>query len=237
MSFQTKVNRYQNPGVEGGFAGANPRSSVVANFGTLVAGTNGCNTGRFAWANTSGQVSNTGTGVPTGYCGRDTLPSSLTTFLEQAGVTIAPGYPVTLYSAGEFWTNPNAAAVPNQTIYASMVDGSSLAGAAASAGTTIAAASVTGAIADTGVLTVSAVGAGTLYPGQEISGTGVPAGTVIQSQLSGTTGGVGTYQTNTTTVVTSTTLTTAEYVATKWQTSQQANGSSPGDLVIMTTWN
>jgi hypothetical protein len=236
MTFQTKVNLYQNPGIEGGFAGANPRASVVAAFGTLVAGPNGCNTGRFAWANSSGQVSNTGTGVPTGYCGRDTLPASLTTFLEQAGTLIQPGYNVTLYSAGDFWTNPNSAATPGQTIYASYADGSSLAGAPAAAGTTIAAASVTGAIADTGVLTVSAVGSGTLYPGQEISGTGVPAGTVIQSQLTGTTGGVGTYQTNTTTVVASTNLTTAEYVATKWQVSQNADGTA-SDLVIMTTWN
>lgn len=235
MAFQTKVNLYQNPGVEGGFAGANPRASVVAAFGTFVAGANGCNTGRFAWV-TNGKASNTGTGVPTGYCGRDTLPASLTTFLQQAGVTIQPGYPVTLYAAGDFWTNPNAAATPGQTIYASLTDGSSLAGAAAAAGTALAAASVTGAIADTGVLTVSAVGSGTLYPGQEITGAGVPAGTVIQAQLTGTTGGVGTYQTNTTTVVASTTLTTSAYVATKWQVSQNADGTA-GDLVIMTTWN
>jgi hypothetical protein len=52
--------------------------------------------------------------------------------------------------------------------------------------------SVTGLIADN-VLTVSAVGSGTVVPGGTISGTSVASGTQIISQLSGTTGGIGTY--------------------------------------------
>lgn len=47
-----------------------------------------------------------------------------------------------------------------------------------------------------GVMSVTVVGSGTVYPGASVSGTGVPAGTYIISQLSGTTGGVGTYQLN-----------------------------------------
>ena len=68
--------------------------------------------------------------------------------------------------------------------------------------------SVTGSIAGT-TLSVTAVGAGTLYVGQTITGTGVVKGTAIVAQLSGTTGGIGTYTVNTNyaTAVASTTLT------------------------------
>jgi len=66
--------------------------------------------------------------------------------------------------------------------------------------------SFTGSIAvTTGVLTVSAVTAGsTIGTGQQLTGTGVPAGTIITGFLSGTNGGVGTYSTNITTAVSST---------------------------------
>lgn len=68
-------------------------------------------------------------------------------------------------------------------------------------------ASVTGTITGT-QLVVTAVGSGTLYVGNTISGTGVTAGTVILSQVSGTTGGVGTYNVNFSQTVTSTTIVT-----------------------------
>ena len=53
-------------------------------------------------------------------------------------------------------------------------------------------ASVTASIAST-TMTVTAVGSGTLYPGAAVMGTGIIPGTRIQSQTSGTTGGVGVY--------------------------------------------
>lgn len=56
-------------------------------------------------------------------------------------------------------------------------------------------ASVTGAISST-TLTVSAVSSGSLSVGQGISGSGMTAGTRIVKQLTGTPGGVGTYQVN-----------------------------------------
>lgn len=46
------------------------------------------------------------------------------------------------------------------------------------------------------VMTVTVVGSGTLYPGATVLGTAIPPGVFIQSQLTGTTGGVGTYQLN-----------------------------------------
>ncbi len=70
------------------------------------------------------------------------------------------------------------------------------------------AASVTGSIATT-TLTVSAVASGSLLPSMQLTGTGVSAGTRIVQQLSGTTGGVGTYQVNISQTVASTTLTGA----------------------------
>jgi hypothetical protein len=74
------------------------------------------------------------------------------------------------------------------------------------------AASVTGSIATT-TLTVTAVGSGTLTPGQTISGSGVTAGTKIVKQLTGTPGGVGTYQVDTSQTASSTTVTAAGAVS------------------------
>lgn len=59
-----------------------------------------------------------------------------------------------------------------------------------------------------GILTVTVVGSGTLYVGASVMGTGVAAGTVILSQLTGTTGGVGTYQVNVSQTFASGTITT-----------------------------
>jgi hypothetical protein len=71
-------------------------------------------------------------------------------------------------------------------------------------------ASFTGVIAvTTGILTASALTAGsTIDVGTYLTGTGVPLGTQITSQLSGTPGAAGTYQTNIVTAVASTAMTT-----------------------------
>lgn len=67
-------------------------------------------------------------------------------------------------------------------------------------------ASFTGVIAaTTGVLTASAV-TGTLASGQAITGGTTPAGTIITSQISGTPGGAGLYQTNIIVAVASTSM-------------------------------
>lgn len=67
-------------------------------------------------------------------------------------------------------------------------------------------ASFTGSIAST-TLTVSAISAGTIYPSMQISGTGVTAGTRIVAQLTGTTGGTGTYTVSASQTVASTAMT------------------------------
>ena len=65
----------------------------------------------------------------------------------------------------------------------------------------------TGSIAGA-VLTVSAVSFGTILPGATLSGTGVVAGTVIGTQLSGPIGGTGTYSVSPSQTVASETLST-----------------------------
>jgi hypothetical protein len=67
-------------------------------------------------------------------------------------------------------------------------------------------ASFTGSIATT-TLTVSAISAGSIYPSMQISGTGVTAGTRIVAQLTGTTGGTGTYTVSASQTVASTAMT------------------------------
>lgn len=67
-------------------------------------------------------------------------------------------------------------------------------------------ASFTGVVAN-GVLTASSV-TGTIYPGVRLNGTGVTVGTVLVNQITGTTGGAGTYNVLGSTTVASTAMTT-----------------------------
>lgn len=57
------------------------------------------------------------------------------------------------------------------------------------------------------VMTVTVLGSGTVFPGMNLAGTGVKPGTLVLSQLSGTTGGVGTYLVSVSATVASTTIT------------------------------
>lgn len=68
--------------------------------------------------------------------------------------------------------------------------------------------SITASIAASGLMTVTAVTASTLAVGQKITGAGVPAGTYIIALGTGS-GGTGTYQLNTSSTVSSSTLTAA----------------------------
>jgi hypothetical protein len=226
--FQTTVNQYPAPAVEGDFASDNPFASVDAGQGQFVAGSNGVVVGRFAWADSDGIVSNAGTGVPTGFVHRD-LQALNFNLLSQATMTIPEGYAVTLMSAGDFWARCSGPATVGQKIYASLADGTLLADAA---GTSIGAASVTGSIAGT-TLTVSAVGSGALVVGMEISGANVAPGTVITALGTGT-GGTGTYTVNNSQTAASGTITGQAYVETKWAVSE---GCAAGELVKITSWN
>lgn len=65
-----------------------------------------------------------------------------------------------------------------------------------------------GSLSSSGVLTVTAVSSGTIVNYVQLVGTSIPAGVYITSQLSGTTGGVGTYQTTASAAVASESMST-----------------------------
>jgi hypothetical protein len=71
-------------------------------------------------------------------------------------------------------------------------------------------ASFTGVITTGSILTASVV-TGTIAIGSIVTGSGVPNGTVILAQISGTSGGAGTYTVNTSTAVGSTAMTSGGY--------------------------
>lgn len=225
--FQQQVNQYPAPAVEGDFASSNPYASVVAGPNALVSGANGVIVGHFAWQDANGLVSNAGSGVPTGFCHRD-LQALNFVLLSEATMVVPEGYPITLMSEGDFWVRCGSPATVGQKIFASLGDGSAI---AANAGASVGAASVTGAIADT-TLTVSAVGSGALYIGQQLSGANVAPGTIITGFGTGT-GGTGTYTVNISQTAASGTITAAAYVETKWFVGAACNA---GELVKMTSW-
>lgn len=209
--FQTQVNTQPAPAVAGDFASANPRFTFDAGPGGLVAGPGGVTVARFAWANLSikdtdnapAVVNNFPVGAggpPTGFVHRAQQALN-TTFLSDASMVIPSGFPVTLFTGGDFFVKNDGAtqALFGMKAYANYADGRisfAVTGApltsvvtASLAATTFA---VTGSIADD-IMTVTAVTSGTIVPGASISGTGIAAGTQIVSQLSGAAGGIGTY--------------------------------------------
>jgi hypothetical protein len=129
MPFQSFINQYLAPAVAGDFASANPQASVVSYDGTLKAGSGGCNIGVFAWADASGNVTNAGSGAPTGFVHRD-LQGLQYNLLSDSTMNIPQGYPVTLHSAGDFWVKTTTAATPGQKIFASNTTGAAQTGAA-----------------------------------------------------------------------------------------------------------
>jgi hypothetical protein len=200
--FQASVNIQPAPAVEGDFCSADPRASVLAGPGQLVAGPNGCVVGRFAWLDSTYTLaSNAGSGLPAGFVGRE-MQALITTFLAPTSMTIPKGLMVTLYREGDFWVRNSGSneVVPNMKAYANNATGLvtfaatgtipqdfSVTGSIA-AGT----GSVTGSISDN-LLTVTAVGSGTIQVGGTLSGTGVASGTTVTGQVSGTANGVGVY--------------------------------------------
>lgn len=209
--FQSQVNVQPAPGVAGDFCDTNPRASVDAGPGGLVAGASGVVVGRFAWAvysqvDANGApaiVNNFGSGPVTGFVHRE-QQGLITAYLGASSMTVPQGFQLGLMSEGGFWVKNDGAtqALPGQKAYANFADGKvtfAATGAPATASVTgsIAAStgSFTGSIAGS-VLTITAVGSGVVVPGGTLSGTGVATGTKVVSQLTGTAGGIGTYAVN-----------------------------------------
>ena len=108
MAFQKAINITQAPAVEGDFASANPRHSVLSNEGGFKAGTGGVLIARFCWADvaTNTLLLNSGTGLPTGFLHRNMngLNFSYFTTPDAASFIIPAGFPVgELFNGGDFW--------------------------------------------------------------------------------------------------------------------------------------
>ncbi len=237
MSFQTQVNLQPAPAVAGDFASSNPRASMLAGPGALVAAALGVIVGRFAWADVDGLVSNYGGDGQVGFVHRD-QQAVITAYLGEASNTIPEGMPATLMIAGDFWAAFAAGATKGQKVFASYEGGTAVAGTAGSpptggvvtastGGTAVTSiigvvgvasmgAVVTGGIAGT-VLTVSAVTGGVLHVGSILSGPGgssdpITDGTTIVSLGTGT-GGTGTYNVSVSQTSTSATVTATSNIA------------------------
>lgn len=126
--FQSVINQYPAPGVEGSFASTNPHATFLAGEGALVAGNDGLTVGRFSWA-VDGVASNAGTGAPSGFVHRDGQ-ASITVWLGEASMLIQPGREVTLMTAGDFWAKTSTDATRGQKIFASLTTGQVQTGAA-----------------------------------------------------------------------------------------------------------
>lgn len=261
-TFQRQVNAQPAPAVEGDFASANPRFTMLAGAGALVAGALGVLVGRFAFAaNSNGVVTNNAPVGPSrvGFVGRD-QPVVITEWLGGASMRLTSGLEITLFTGGDFWARFAAGATIGQKVFASYLDGSAIAGTAGSppAGAVVTAqagASVTaitgvtatakvggactGAIA-ADILTVSAVTAGAkLNVGDLLSGPGgasdpIADGTTILNQLTGSAGDTGTYTVSIAQTSTSATITIDSEVVT---VSALATGTlKSGQVITGTGW-
>lgn len=209
-------------------AGSNIPQGLTSSIGGVLVG-------RFAWASpntavnpSSGEVdgmltvNSNGSGAPTGFVHR-AQQGLITVFLQAATMLIPQGLPVVLHSEGDFWAvnDGTTASYVGEPIYAINANGKVVPSASVPADATLTTITVvanalnvsaittntfTGSISGT-TLTVSAITTGGLYAGQTLTGTNVAAGTTIVKQLSGTTGGTGTYQVNIFQNVTSTAIT------------------------------
>lgn len=218
MGFPRQVNVQPAIAVEGDRASANDNLfSIIAGPGAFVAGPAGVTVGAFAWADPSFSILNSfGAGPVTGFIAREGLRADIVTpgpgFPDASQVILGGSY-ISAFNSGDFYVRnigPNTAdPFVNKKVYANLSTGlctfgppntppvgASVTGAIALNAVTASVApnTATGIIAGN-VLTVEAIGAGSvLAAGQTLAGIGVDPGTSIVAQLSGTPGGVGTYQ-------------------------------------------
>lgn len=210
--FPSQVNSYPVPAVLGDFADTNPRASVLAGPGGLIAGAAGVTVGRFAWWNQAALdsdnapalVNNFGSGPPTGFVHRE-QQALITQYLASAGLLVPSGFAVTLMSAGSFWVvnSGTAPAVLGMYAFADFATGLVSFGAGGTVGSTgLNNTTLNGSIGPqsssfNGIIqgnVLTALGTATQFipVGATIaSGTAVPSGCFIIAQLSGNTGSAG----------------------------------------------
>lgn len=204
MPFQTQINDYQAPGVPGDFASLNPYSSVLAGNSALVAPEGGLVVGNFFWVGPDGETSQSFVaGWQVAFLGRN-MQALITEFLQEATMVVPEGFMVTGFNGGDFFANFPAGAAVGNFVFADPNDGTPVASptnAAPTLGTATASAGFSGTatlVNGNTTLNVTAVTNGIISVGDHVAdsttGANIPAGTTIVAQLTGTAGGVGTYQ-------------------------------------------
>lgn len=204
--FQNSVNAFPAPAVEGDFASANPRSTVLAGPGGLVCGPAGVTVGRFAWVEADFKTTNNygaAPNAPNGFVHRE-QQGLIPNYLEIAALTVPVGFPITLHRSGDFWVRNAgpAALTTGAAVYAGYADGKAYSSAPSGA-------SATGTLGSTNTAAIGATFTasagsnplqlvvtsvtGKISVGDSLAGTGITSGTTVVSQVSGTTGGAGTY--------------------------------------------
>lgn len=227
--FQTIVNQQPAPGEAGDFYGANPRATLLAGPGALVAPVGGLIVGNFAWADLTLALVSQGfnANAQIGILHRESQ-AIITDFLSPATFIMNAGFPLTLYSQADMWAKFAAGATPGQKVYAAPVDGSAVAGGAVAPTVS----NFTGAIT-LGVLTVTAPAGLPLGAGAVIAGAGVTAGNQITAQLTGTPGLAGTYQLSVADTGIAAEAMTVAAIATPWKVKSTA---AAGKLAKISTW-
>lgn len=189
MPFQTAVLTEPSPGLEGGWASVNPHTSMLnpntgdpttSGYSSWKVGAGGVIVGRFAFCDMlTGLVTSAHPGtanVRVGFVHRY-HPVLIPGYLGSTFTGLYAGQEVDPADGGDFWARVAAGASPQQKLFASIADGTVIAGTAGSAPT------ATGVTVSTtnGSPNVTAVAGGTLYPGQPVTGTGIPANTYVVS--------------------------------------------------------
>lgn len=209
-AFQTQVNSIQAPAVEGDWASANPRASVLAGEGALAAGlgviagvtVQGIVVGRFGWLSYQ-QVDNDeapaivntfGFGLPAGLVHRSQV-GLIQNYLQEYSMVLPRGFQTALFNDVDMWIKNTGAtyAQVGMKVFANYADGTAYAAAAGSTppgGSGSASSIAAGTFGGTGtivnnILTItgSVTGANGIVAGGTISGTGVATGTKILGQV------------------------------------------------------
>lgn len=221
--FPNQVNTIQAPAVEGDFASANPRKTVLAGEGALVSGqgvidgviVNGIVVGRFAWTTyqtvdndeAPGTVNTFGSGLPAGLIHRLQV-GLIVPYLATASMVLLSGQQAVVFNDVDLWIKNRGAtfAQIGMKAFAVFADGAASFAAAGStpgggsgSASSIAAATfaATGSVAND-TLTITAVGSGSIYAGATVSGANVTTCKIVAQKLPLLAGealaGIGRYQ-------------------------------------------
>lgn len=197
--FQQVVNNQPGVGEAGDFYGVNPRASVLAGPGEFTSPSGGVLVGHFVWADAdSGNVSASYVpGYQLGFLHREgTTNTVIVNFLGSYATLVLQGFPLTLFSEGDFWASFAAGATPGQSVYADPANGAAIAGA--SGGINAATLTATLGFTDAGMtasgttLTLPTP-VGLVSIGDTVASATITDSPTILAQLTGPAGGAGTY--------------------------------------------